>query len=203
MFYTQTSSMFQQGIEGREGTQVPLHHIVNDNGEVQAVDPTTGYDVNGTWGERDVGGPVNIRNAMLDYEEMRRDLTSLSKTRSRKSARSQSRARSAALNRQASRASEAHPEEGRDVEAGVERDEAQIEKIETPGQESDDTDSADFELGDFLKDGHFEKRKDGESAKKVGVVYKNLTVKGVGATATFVKTLPSAIIGVSQVNTSQ
>jgi ATP-binding cassette subfamily G (WHITE) protein 2 (SNQ2) len=51
-------------------------------------------------------------------------------------------------------------------------------------------------LGDFLKDGHFEKRREGRSAKKVGVVYKNLTVEGVGATEVFVKTLPGAILGV-------
>lgn len=181
--------MFEQGTRG-EGNQVPLHHIVNDNGELEAVTPTEN-DVNGTWGERDVGGPVNIRNAMLDYEEMRKDLSSLSRTRSRKSAKSVPRPQSSTLNRQISRASAAQTDEGRDVEAEAGRDEAEIE---TPGQESEDTD---FELGDFLKDGHFEKRKDGESAKKVGVVYKNLTVKGVGATATFVKTLPNAIIGVS------
>lgn len=53
----------------------------------------------------------------------------------------------------------------------------------------------DFELGEFMKEGHFEKRKDGESTKKVGVVYKNLTIKGVGSTATFVRTLPDAVMG--------
>lgn len=46
-----------------------------------------------------------------------------------------------------------------------------------------------------MREGHFEKRKDGRSAKKVGVVFKNLTVKGVGASATFVKTLPQAVLG--------
>lgn len=46
-----------------------------------------------------------------------------------------------------------------------------------------------------MREGHFEKRKNGKSAKKVGVVYKHLTVKGVGSTATFVKTLPQAIMG--------
>ncbi|OWP04887.1 hypothetical protein B2J93_4213 [Marssonina coronariae] len=52
-----------------------------------------------------------------------------------------------------------------------------------------------FELGEFLTDGHFEKRQEGRSAKKVGMVYTNLTVQGVGATATFFKTLPSAVVG--------
>lgn len=54
----------------------------------------------------------------------------------------------------------------------------------------------DFELSSFMKEGYFEKRTEaGESAKKVGVVYKNLTVKGVGSKATFVRTLPDAILG--------
>ncbi|KAF1977579.1 ABC transporter-like protein [Bimuria novae-zelandiae CBS 107.79] len=53
----------------------------------------------------------------------------------------------------------------------------------------------DFELGAFMKEGHFEKRKDGQSAKKVGVGWKYLTVQGVGSTVTFVRTLPDAIIG--------
>jgi hypothetical protein len=53
----------------------------------------------------------------------------------------------------------------------------------------------DFELDEFMREGHFEKRKDGRSAKKVGVVYKNLTVKGVGSTASFARTLPDAVLG--------
>lgn len=53
----------------------------------------------------------------------------------------------------------------------------------------------DFILSDFLREGHFEKRVDGNSAKRIGVVYKNLVVKGSGTTATFVKTLPDAIAG--------
>jgi ATP-binding cassette, subfamily G (WHITE), member 2, SNQ2 len=55
--------------------------------------------------------------------------------------------------------------------------------------------TGDFALGDFLREGHFEKRVDGHSAKRIGVIYKNLTVKGIGITATFVKTLPDAIVG--------
>lgn len=55
---------------------------------------------------------------------------------------------------------------------------------------------ADFELGPFIKEGHFEKRTEaGSSAKKVGVVFKNLTVKGIGSTANFVQTLPNAVLG--------
>jgi ATP-binding cassette subfamily G (WHITE) protein 2 (SNQ2) len=46
-----------------------------------------------------------------------------------------------------------------------------------------------------MKEGHFEKRKNGQSAKKVGVIWKNLTVQGAGSTSTFVRTLPDAILG--------
>ena len=54
----------------------------------------------------------------------------------------------------------------------------------------------DFEVGGFLREGHFEKRTEkGDSAKKVGVIFKNLTVKGMGSTTTSTKTLPDAILG--------
>lgn len=55
---------------------------------------------------------------------------------------------------------------------------------------------SDFELGEFLKDGHLERRTTtGASAKRIGVVFKNLTVKGVDASSSFVKTLPQAVFG--------
>lgn len=61
---------------------------------------------------------------------------------------------------------------------------------------SDSEEDDEFRLDSFLKEGYFEKRTHtGDSGKKIGVVYKNLTVKGVGATSTFVKTLPQAIAG--------
>ncbi len=47
----------------------------------------------------------------------------------------------------------------------------------------------------FMREGHFGQRINGASAKKVGVIYKNLTVKAVGAGALFVRTLPDAVIG--------
>jgi len=62
-------------------------------------------------------------------------------------------------------------------------------------EEKQEEDADDFQLDEFMREGHFEKRTEGRSAKKVGVVYKNLTVKGVGAGATFVKTVPDAILG--------
>ena len=130
--------------------------------------------IDGTWGERDVGGPVNSIQAMNDFELLRHELTGLS------------------LKRTASRASRL-----RKSESGLRR----VLSRSTGGQGADleaDTGSEieDFKLGDFLRDGHFEKRTEqGESAKRVGVVYKNLTVKGVGASVAFAKTLPEAIIG--------
>jgi ABC-type multidrug transport system ATPase subunit len=68
------------------------------------------------------------------------------------------------------------------------------------GAEQDSLDSAiyeaDFELGQFLREGHLERRTTaGDAAKKIGVVFKNLTVKGLESSTSFVKTLPDAIIG--------
>jgi ATP-binding cassette, subfamily G (WHITE), member 2, SNQ2 len=189
MFYTKSDRMFTENAEGHDGPRVPLHNI-DDNGErphkpEEASASGTDMDSNGTWGERDIGGPVNLRSAMAEYEEMRRELTNISKTRTSKTDRSNTR-RGTGLRRistAGSRRSHATTTETTEPDPD----------LEAQGEEEDD----DFELGEFLKDGHFEKRQEGRSAKKVGVVYKHLTVKGVGATTTFVKTLPSAIIGVS------
>ncbi|KAL8871620.1 MAG: hypothetical protein Q9174_002588, partial [Haloplaca sp. 1 TL-2023] len=149
-------------------------------------------EIDGTWGERDVGGPVTHRTAMDDYETMRRELTNLSVTQSKTSVKSGSRMgrlRTQTMRSKKSQASvsgERRPSsestEAADLEAGDA--EAMAEKEE------------DFELGGFIKEGHFEKRTDeGHSAKKVGVVFKDLTVKGTGSTTSFAKTLPDAILG--------
>ncbi|KAK7943645.1 ABC-2 type transporter-domain-containing protein [Apiospora aurea] len=69
-------------------------------------------------------------------------------------------------------------------------DEADVEA----GEGDADAD-ADFELSNFMREGHFEKRTDDGSAKKVGVLYKDLTVKGVGSATAFVRTVPDAVIG--------
>ncbi|KIW94024.1 uncharacterized protein Z519_05340 [Cladophialophora bantiana CBS 173.52] len=144
----------------------------------------------GTWGERDVGGPVNRQEAMAEFEEIRREISkiSLQRTATRESgaekarawlSRGRSRPSVARTRTTASRASSVATDTTWDKEAGPE-----------PVEEDD------LDLGTFLKDGHFEKRTEaGESAKKVGVLFRNLTVKGVGAQATFTKTLPEAIIG--------
>ena len=148
----------------------------------------------GTWGERDVGGPVNHRIAMEDFEAMRRELSHLSRTRSRSSMKSDGGGLKRTLtsrNRRADCPSQQRAQssegmsafaDGEDLEAGDAQGMAEKE--------------VEFELGTFLKEGHFEKHTDtGASAKKVGVVFKDLTVKGAGSTTNYTKTLPDAILG--------
>ena len=200
MFNAHSDRMYTARAEGFQEIRVPLHNVENNadsRGPEESSPSSSEVDMrdDGTWGERDIGGPVNLRHAMLDYEEMRRELTNLSKTRSagQKSTKSTGQ-HSSGLKRittagtrrsQKVRTNEPDPDlEAQDGEKSEGEDEEAVEEEE------------DFELGEFLKDGHFEKRQEGRSAKKVGVVYKHLTVQGVGATTTFVKTLPNAILGV-------
>ncbi|KAF2453557.1 putative ABC transporter [Lineolata rhizophorae] len=77
-------------------------------------------------------------------------------------------------------------EEGESSEA---YDDVDVEK------EAQDEEDDEFELDQFMQEGHFEKRKDGRSAKRVGVMWKDLTVKGAGSTTSFVRTLPEAVLG--------
>ena len=148
-------------------------------------------DLDGTWGERDVGGPVNHTMAMEDYEAMRRELTHLSHTSS-KGAHQASRggllrtitggSAKSRTKTTRTRSSMAVTEDGEDLEAG--------------DREKDAHQPEEFDLAPFIKEGHFEKRTEqGESAKKVGVVFKGLTVKGVAASATSAKNLIDAIKG--------
>jgi hypothetical protein len=190
MFYTQSDRRFTEKAEGREGTRVPLHNVNNTGERPRGPEQTqsSGSDCDeGTWGERDIGGPVNFRSAMQEYEDMRKELSNLSKTRSARTEPSNAAGCTSGLRHTITRRSH-----GTQATAEPELDlEAQEE------EKSEEAAEADFQLGEFLKDGHFERRQEGRSAKKVGVVYKGLTVKGAGATAAFVKTLPYAIIGVS------
>lgn len=194
MFDAQSELMYQRRADGRP-TQVPLHNAEKRESRPQNSDDSTSDSdgvLDGTWGERDQGPPVDLVVAMEDYEALRRELTSLSHQRTRSQSRSRGQRRSSLARRvtsnihrpQTAGTVETRRTETRDSEAGEQTQSGEEEE---------------FQLGEFLKDGHFEKRQEGRSAKKVGVVYKNLTVQGVGATATFVKTLPSAVLGVSQV----
>ncbi|KAM5351661.1 hypothetical protein ACJ41O_004384 [Fusarium nematophilum] len=152
--------------------------------------PETGSDASGSdiaregkWGERDQED-VTEQEAMHEFESLRQNLMSLHKTRTAESQVSRavtSRSRgSHAAGRVSSRRQQQQAEDNdseTDVEAGA-------------GDDDDD-----FELGRFMREGHFEKRGEEGSMKRVGVIYENLTVKGVGSTTSFVRTVPDAIIG--------
>lgn len=150
-------------------------HNAHTSGEEEEAGPS---DQLGTWGERDAGF-TNGPRAMDEFEELRRDLSYLSK-KSLKEARSLSRSRSRATSGKTARRATSH--------AAI--DDAETGSAGAPDEQDDD----DFELDKFIREGHFEKRKDGESAKKVGVVFKSLTVEGAGDTVQFVKTLPDAVL---------
>ena len=144
----------------------------------------------GTWGERDVGGPVSHREAMEEYEVMRKELTHLSNTRSRPRPPSEDKGLFRTITGRSNKSARLGTTDvathttsyGDDLEAGDA--DAVAEK------------EAEFELGPFMKEGHFERRTElGQSAKKVGVVFKNLTVKGIGSSAVYAKSLPEAILG--------
>lgn len=128
---------------------------------------TSQESADGRWGEKEAGEPVSRRGAMEDLEEMRRELTRLSLHRSK----------STTAQKLKSRASRHDEEKGIDAA-------------------SLDTEVEGFDLSEFLIGGHLERRTTaGEPAKKVGVVFKNLTVQGVQTGASFVRTLPHAIVG--------
>lgn len=152
-------------------------------------DSSDGVDITreGTWSERNVED-VRRLEAMQEYENLRTNLTQLHKSRTAESqggrslAQTRSRRSFATSNRPDSRV-ERQKTRDTDVEAG------------DPEKEADD-DEEEFELGEFMREGHFEKRTtESGSHKRVGVVYENLTVKGVGSTASFVRTVPDAVMG--------
>ncbi|KAL9579505.1 MAG: hypothetical protein Q9212_005068, partial [Teloschistes hypoglaucus] len=159
---------------------------------VPSAETSSGSEAGGTWGERDVGGPVTHRMAMDDYESLRRELTNLSQTQSRASAKSSNRAgrlRNKTAQTKSSQTSQSRPRR-------PSSESTQAEDLEAGDAEGMAEKEEDFELGPFIKEGHFEKRtEEGYSAKKVGVIFKNLTVKGTGSMASFTKTLPDAILG--------
>lgn len=179
--YTGTDSPSISNLQNRHDDSAPA---ANDNDDVSTPEEEgESTDNDGTWGERDAGFPSTRAAAMGEFEEMQRELSRLSKHRSRGDGRrSLSRATTGRVpHRVASRATLSDEES----QAGGGGDPALL----------DEKDEDDFELDEFIREGHFEKRKDGRSAKKVGVVFKNLTVEGVGNSVQFVKTLPHAVLG--------
>ncbi|KAH8731348.1 ABC-2 type transporter-domain-containing protein [Phaeosphaeriaceae sp. PMI808] len=196
-----------QSQQTRDSQRNPWHddqYVQSDGQKTEAPDGQSensspnGVEANaGTWGERDAGR-LNTHTVADDIHVLREELALLSRTRSygiqperkegllrtlsRKSTR-QSVPRQSSGTDHIRRNSVAHTED--DHEEKVDKEDGAV------AAENDD----EFELDRFMREGHFEKRKDGQSAKKVGVIYKNLTVKGVGSTATFVRTLPDAVLG--------
>ncbi|KAK3695733.1 ABC-2 type transporter-domain-containing protein [Podospora appendiculata] len=158
-------------------------------------------DGDGTWGERDAGGPVSQRMAMQDFHDLQNELsTRLTETHSRAA----SRASRASRGSRATQKSDARRESlfrrittrksfksNADAKQREEDEESVADEATSSGEDEED-----FQLEQFMRDGHLEKRTEsGESTKKVGVVFKNLTVKGVSGSASFVRTLPEAILG--------
>ncbi len=156
----------------------------------------------GTWGERDVG-EFNAEEAAEQFAALRRNLTQLERTRTKDTQttlRRTTTGRSSMSRSQTRQSNLERPRTGRTAsiaESCSEADAADhdVEAGEKDDAKDDEDDEDELHLGEFLKEGHFEKRDDGVSAKRVGVVYKDLTVKGVGSTASFVRTLPDAILG--------
>ena len=128
---------------------------------------SSAHSQDGRWGEAEIGKPVSRSGAKEDLEDMRRELTRLSLHRTRSTTKTTKSGRRKSY-----------------------RDEEKAEEAEAEAEE------ADFDLGEFLIGGHLERRTTaGEPAKKVGVVFKNLTVQGIETGASFVRTLPHAVVG--------
>lgn len=143
--------------------------LAGDDAEIgRAIDEVLNHD--GTWGERDVGG-VDEQTAREQLEELRHNLLQLHLTKTQET--------QACRRLRQTKSRGTQDDTDHHVEDGATRDD-----------EGDD-----FELGKFMREGHFEKRTEAGSEKRVGVLYRNLTVKGVGSTTSFVRTVPDAIIG--------
>ena len=197
MLSAKSGAMFQQSAERDEPPRTPLHNvdeakIPSDRAGEESPSNASQTAQDGTWGERDVGGPINFQGAMQEFEDLRNELSHLSKTRTQKTEDGR---KHASLGLRKTNTNTSRRSRTADLEAQDKDTEAYGDDKELETERGSETD--DFELGDFLREGHFEKRDADKSAKKIGVVYKNLTVQGVGATAVFVKTLPGAVLGVS------
>ncbi|KAF9892548.1 hypothetical protein FE257_001657 [Aspergillus nanangensis] len=151
--------------------------VYSDHSLASTSTSASDLSVESRWGEQDQGEPVSRRAAMEDFEEMKRELTRLSLHQTRSATRDNSRLHQFT----SGRASHARDEEkALDDEDDLTTDEYQ----------------GGFDLSEFLMGGHLERRTTaGEPAKKVGVVFKNVTVKGVETGASFVRTLPDAVVG--------
>ncbi|KAH7324186.1 ABC-2 type transporter-domain-containing protein [Stachybotrys elegans] len=158
--------------------ELPRVSLTDSDSEDTNDDERPRPGTSGTWGERDAR-EVTQEDAMREYEALRRHLTQAERTKSTESQLS----RRLSLSQTKSRRSQASAAERRITSAS----DVDVEAAE-PGEDG-------FELGQFMREGHFEKRGEEGSMKRVGVIYEHLTVKGIGSTAAFVRTVPDAIIG--------
>ncbi|KAI0204830.1 ABC-2 type transporter-domain-containing protein [Astrocystis sublimbata] len=158
-----------------------LHPAAHDAAIGRAQDDISPVD--GTWGEHDVGG-VDEAAAREQLQELRHSLIQLHQTRTHETQASRPLQHTRSTRSRASRASRGAgaDEEADEQDTDVEEDDA-------------DDDGNEFELGKFMREGHFEKRTEDGSEKRVGVVYRNLNVKGIGSAASFVRTVPDAVVG--------
>ena len=157
-------------------------------------DPTS-HD--GTWGEHDAER-LNAQEARLEYENLAKNLhhmhrtatneSGTSRARSRKSRRSFSfvgaRTRTPSLAR-----TTGSKKTAKKVHDGDDEDDVSDEDT------TEGSDIEDFDLEEFMREGRFERNTDEETMKQVGVVYENLTVKGITSGAAFVRTVPDAVLG--------
>ncbi|KAL4926440.1 ABC drug exporter AtrF [Aspergillus undulatus] len=167
--------MAEEKAHGAGLQQIPTvgNEVPSDTTMVSGSTSDTDASDEGQWGEQGTE-PVSRRGAMEDYEEMRRELTRLSLQRTKSTTRDANRLRSRASQHQ-------------DPEKALQEEDS---------EKADEDEYGGFDLTDFLMGGHLERRTTaGDPAKKVGVVFKNLTVKGVQTGASFVRTLPDAVIG--------
>lgn len=182
--------------EWHRGDQDPNAGRLNAPHEPEEVEEPLDDARVGTWGEKDVGR-FSEEGALRDFEALRKNLSELERSRSKDTQGSLTRtvsrgSKKSKLNRSTTQRSAA-PESSAESATPEDLESGKKEEVEegSPTHEDDD----EFVLDDFMREGHFEKRKDGESTKKVGVIFKDFTVKGAAIGATFVRTLPDAIIG--------
>ncbi|KAI0970700.1 ABC-2 type transporter-domain-containing protein [Xylaria arbuscula] len=151
-------------------SDIPIETSAANDGEIER-ESDDRRALDGTWGERDVGG-VDEELAREELEELQHNLIQLHQTRTHETHASR-RLRQA-------RSARGAKEDVNELEAAV---------------ESGASDDDDFDLGKFMREGRFEKRTEAGSEKRVGVVYRNLSVKGIGSAASFVRTVPDAVLG--------
>ena len=178
------------GVVGAVGTAGPITESSSKTAATTPSHTSRSRDpASGMWGETGPGDPVRESVAMADYEEMQRELLQLHKTQSRKSEKSESR-RPSAKDRVLSKKSSKSLRPKRTATRKTE--DFDVEDAASSETAGDD----DFNVDEFLTSGNFEARRaDGAAAKRVGVIFKDLTVTGMRSGSRKVKTLPEAVIG--------